>query len=133
MENLQIEETECTPEIFFDCENSVLEIRGVSYPENTAEFYGPVFFWLEEYFSQSESKNITVNIKVVYFNSNSWKVLVGLFELLNKAAFKGTNVTVNWVYDQDDEDILEYGNEFQEDHRGITFNFIQGETHYEIG
>lgn len=125
MKNFYIEATECTPEIFFDCENNVLEIRGFSYPENTTEFYGPVFFWLEEYFSQLDNKEITANIEIVYFNSNSWKVLMGFFELLNKAAVEGVDVTTNWIYDGDDDDILEYGEEFQEEHKGITFNFVQ--------
>lgn len=132
MKNLRIEATDCTPKIFFDCENNVLEIRGFSYPENTAEFYGPVFFWLEEYFSQLAGKEIIVNIAIEYFNSNSWKVLEGFFELLNQVADKGIDVMVKWIHDEDDEDILEYGKEFQEDHKGITFNFVQGERDYEI-
>ena len=129
MSNLLIEATECTPKIFFDCENSILEIRGISYPENTAEFYGPVFFWIEEYLSQLKNQEIAVNIVIVYFNSNSWKVLMGFFELLNKAAFKGIDITANWAYEEnDDGDILEYGKEFQRDYKGITFNFVQKET-----
>ena len=125
MKNFCIEATECTPKIFFDCENNILEIKGVSYPENTTEFYGPVFFWLEEYFSQLDNKEVTVNIEIVYFNSNSWKVLMGFFELLNKAAFEGIEVIANWIYDGEDDDILEYGEEFQEEYKGITFNFVQ--------
>jgi hypothetical protein len=125
VKNLHIEATESTPTIRFDWENNILEIKGVSYPENTTEFYGPVFFWLEEYFSQLDNKEVTANIEIVYFNSNSWKVLMGFFELLNKAASERVDVTANWIYDGDDDDILEYGEEFQEEYRGITFNFVQ--------
>jgi hypothetical protein len=131
VENFYIEATECTPEIFFDREHHRLEIRGSSYPENARAFYAPVFFWLEEYFSQlinAGGERVTVNIEIEYFNSNSWKVLVGFFDLLDKAALKGIQVTINWIYEEDDEDILEYGEEFQEDHPDMVFCFVQKEV-----
>ncbi len=43
MDNLRIEPTKYTPEIIFDAETNLLEIKGETYPENTAEFYAPVF------------------------------------------------------------------------------------------
>jgi hypothetical protein len=127
VKNLYIEATEATPEIFFDYEKNILEIKGVSYPENTAAFYGPVFFWLEEYFSQLENEEVTVNLEIVYFNSNSWKILVGFFELLDKIAGRGIDINVNWIYEEDDEDMLEYGKDFQEDHGMLAFNFVRKE------
>jgi hypothetical protein len=32
---------------------------------------------------------------------------------------------VNWVYEEDDEDALEFGEEFQEDLESVTFNLVQ--------
>ena len=128
MNNLLIEATEYTPKIFFDCENNILEIKGTSYPENASAFYAPVFSWLEEYFSQLNNEDVTVNIEIVYFNSNSWKILAGFFELLDKVALKGRDITVNWIYEEDDEDMLEYGKEFQEDYSGLVFDFVQEEA-----
>ncbi|GEM_PF-5897590 len=34
MENLKIKATNRTPDILFDCENDILEIKGKSYPSN---------------------------------------------------------------------------------------------------
>jgi len=39
MESLKIEATKCTPEVTFNAENNILDIKGDSYPENIAEFF----------------------------------------------------------------------------------------------
>ena len=124
MENLVFQETEYTPGIYFDSEQNVLEIKGKSYPENTTAFYAPVFSWLQEYFSQLKTDEITVNIEIVYFNSSSSKVLLDFFDSLQEVVFRGIQVVVNWLYEQGDDDMREYGEEFEADFRGITFNFI---------
>ncbi len=125
MEKLIIEATECTPTIFFDPTANVLDIQGISYPENTSAFYAPVFLWLEQYFVQLDDGDITVNIEIVYFNSGSSKILLDFFDQLDDAAFRGIDVTVNWMYEEGDEDMLEYGEEFLEDFRRLDFHFIQ--------
>ena len=125
MENLIIEATDYTPALSFDYHNNILEIRGISYPENTSTFYAPVFSWLEEYFSQLQGDQIIVNIEIIYFNSGSSKVLLDFFDLLDEAAFRGIKVTVNWVYEEDDKDMLEYGEEFMADFRRLEFHFVR--------
>ena len=125
MDNLLIEATENTPKIFFDYKDNTLEIKGTSYPENASTFYAPMFSWLEKYFSQKEDVDVTVNIEIVYFNSSSSRILVNFFDLLGEAVFKDLYITVNWIYEEDDEDMLEYGKEFQEDYAGLVFNFVQ--------
>lgn len=125
MKNLIIDATDCTPSIYFDAQEHLLEIRGTSYPENTAAFYAPVFSWLDEYFANIEEGDITVNVEIVYFNSGSSKALLEFFDLLDDAAFRGMGVNVNWIYEQDDEDMREYGEEFVEDFRRIGFHFVE--------
>ena len=49
-----MEATKSSPEIHFDYAQNILEIRGKSYPENTAELYGPVLAWMKEYLKQLE-------------------------------------------------------------------------------
>ena len=63
-----------------------------------------------------------VNIELYYFNSSSSKVLMNFFEVLDKAAEQGCNITVNWIYEEEDEDSLEFGEEFAEDVDHLTFN-----------
>ncbi len=125
MENLKLEATRYTPAISFDCERHVLEINGESYPENIAEFYAPVFSWVEEYLEQLEDQEVMVNMELIYFNSSSSKILLDFFELLEDASSNGKRITVSWIYEEEDEDTQEFGEEFQEDFESLKFNLVQ--------
>ncbi len=125
MDNLIIEATRYTPQISFLADKNTLEIQGETYPENTAEFYSPVFIWLEEYLDQLADQKVVVNMEIIYFNSSSSKVLMDLFDKLEEAVEKGKEISVNWYYDKDDESALEYGEEFQEDLEVLKLNLIQ--------
>lgn len=125
MDNLVIARTDSTPEIRFDISTRVLEVRGESYPENTAEFYAPVFEWIKACLEETSSQPITVNMEIVYFNSSSSKALMNLFDLLNAAVEEGKTISVNWIYDADNESALEYGEEFKEDVESLPFNLVE--------
>ena len=125
MENLIREATEDTPDIVFDCQQNVLEIRGVSYPEDTSEFYASVFAWLEEYFIQLSHAAVTVKIEIVYFHSGSTKVLLYFFDKLVEEAKTGTPITVQWIYQKDETDMRDYGEEFQRNFKALTFHFVE--------
>ena len=126
MENLVIEATKQTPKINFDVDNHILEFQGESYPENMAEFAAPIFSWLEEYLKQLQDQPVTVNIELVYFNSSSSKMLLDFFDKLEEeVAENGKNITVNWIYDADNDSAEEYGEEFQEDLESLTFNLVK--------
>jgi hypothetical protein len=128
MDNLKIDATKYTPEISFDCEKNLLEIKGESYPENIAEFYAPVFEWLEGYIEQlDDDAQVVVNMELIYFNSSSSKVLLDLFDLLEEAVNSGKHITVNWIYEKEDEDTLEFGEEFQEDFQSLTIHLVEKE------
>ena len=115
MDNLFIEATKYTPRIRFDAAKNILEITGETYPENTAEFYAPVFRWLNQYLSQLENEPVTVNLEINYFNSSSSKVLMDMFDKFEEVIKAGKRIELNWIYDKENESALEYGEEFQED------------------
>ncbi len=125
MDNLLIEATKYTPIISFNCETNILEIKGETYPENTAEFYSPVFEWLEEYLNQLQDQEVTVNLEIIYFNSSSSKVLMDLFDRFEESVIEGKKITINWIYDKEDESALEYGEEFQEDLEELKLNLVE--------
>lgn len=127
MDNLYIEATKYTPEIFFDFQHLTLSIKGESYPENTAEFYTPVFDWLNQFFELDTKGQITLNIEVVYFNSSTSKVLMDLFDQLEDSFRKGKDIVVNWIYLKEDDNILEYGEEFKEDLEDLPFHLVPTE------
>lgn len=128
MEKLEIKATKYTPEILFDCEANQLSICGKSYPENTAEFYAPVFKWLETYLEQLEDQAVRVDMEIHYLNSSSSKVLLDFFDLLEDATEDGKHIEINWIYEENDEDSREFGREFQEDFDTLNLNLIQKEA-----
>lgn len=116
------EATERSPEIRYDSLSRTLSVSGASYPEDVASFYGPVLAALSDVLKGLQREAVTVDLALVYFNSSSAKALMNLFMMLESAAEQGNQVTVNWFYAPDDETMKEFGEEFAEDIRFVTFN-----------
>lgn len=112
MEKINIEATPKTPSISFDFSNGILEIKGRSIPENSIEFYKPVVESLEKYGS-TPSSSTTVNIQLEYFNTSSSKCILDVFKKLEAIHKNGNQLVINWYYEQDDEDMLEAGEDYQ--------------------
>lgn len=121
MENLYIAPTPSSPQVDFKFDTRTLSLRGESYPENAAAFYGEVISRLKDYLAQQNGTHIEVNIALAYFNSSSTKMLFNLIAALNDAVEAGNRVTLNWYHDEDDDTILEFGQELSEDFPAIDF------------
>ncbi|HET6226696.1 MAG TPA: DUF1987 domain-containing protein [Bacteroidia bacterium] len=112
METISIEGTPKTPTITFDINKGFLEIRGRSIPENSIEFYKPLVDWLEKYASKPQNTT-NVNIQLEYFNTSSSKCILDVFKKLEAINKSGSQVVINWFYEEDDEDMLEAGEDYQ--------------------
>lgn len=113
MENFFLEGTNKTPQLDFNSNEGRFLIAGRSIPENSIEFYKPLFEWLDNYVSQAKSNTI-LDVKLEYFNTSSSKCLVEIFRKLETLQQKNDNVLINWYYEEDDEDMQESGEDFQE-------------------
>lgn len=112
MENLVIEGTPKTPTIKFSPEDGKLLIQGRSIPENSIEFYKPLVDSLEAY-AASPKEVTNVDIVLEYFNTSSSKCILDVFKKLEKINSDSDGVTINWHYEEDDEDMLEAGEDYQ--------------------
>ena len=112
MESISIEGTAKTPTIKFEVDKGFLEIKGRSIPENSIEFYKPLIDWLEKY-SLSPKVDTSVNIQLEYFNTSSSKCILDVFKKLESIHNKGGKIVINWYYEEDDEDMLEAGEDYQ--------------------
>ncbi len=111
MDSIIIEGTPKTPTVQFSAETGVLEIAGRSIPENAVEFYKPLVDWIGEYGSAAKD-NTEVNIRLEYFNTSSSKCILDVFKKLESINGQ-TNITINWYFEEDDEDMLEAGEDYE--------------------
>ncbi|MDG1262637.1 MAG: DUF1987 domain-containing protein [Flavobacteriales bacterium] len=108
MEDIRIEGTPKTPSVEFNTAGGSLEIKGRSIPENSIEFYKPLIEWIESY-AKAPQGNTVVNIQLEYFNTSSSKCILDLFKRLEVIS---KEITINWYYEEDDEDMLEAGEDY---------------------
>jgi hypothetical protein len=122
MDSYKLEQSPKTPFIHFNS-NGTLEMKGKSIPENTPVFFKPMFEWLDKYI-QTPSAQTVLNIQLDYFNTSSSKVIVDLFKKLEQIPKSGKGeAIINWLYSQDDVDMLEAGEDYQSIVK-IPFNLV---------
>ena len=122
MENLLLESTKKTPEVSFNADGKI-RISGRSIPEDATKFYDDLFEWVF-YYCQDPPESTTVDIELEYFNSGSSKALLHILRALKEVVKKGNKLTINWYYEEGDDDIMERG-EYYESILEVTFNFIE--------
>lgn len=123
MENLNIEGSPKTPTVKFDGAQGSLELKGRSIPENSVEFYHPLNEWIDNYGQHAKEKTI-IDIKLEYFNTSSSKCILDIFKKLESMNGNGTEVQVNWYFEEDDEDMEEAGQDYQAI-IGLPFNMVE--------
>jgi hypothetical protein len=122
MNNLLIESTKKTPEVSFNT-NGRLKISGRSIPEDPTVFYDQLFEWMY-FYCQEPSDVTTLDIELEYFNSGSSKAILHILRALVDISKKGKRLSVNWYYEEGDDDIMERG-EYYESILDFKFNFFE--------
>ena len=123
MESISIEGTSKTPTVTLDPQQGTIEIKGRSIPENSIEFYRPLVEWLDEY-AKDPQKKTTVNVQLEYFNTSSSKCILDIFKKLESLKKARNEVIINWYYEEDDEDMLEAGEDYESIIR-VPFKMIE--------
>lgn len=115
MDTLYLEATNDTPKIMLNQRTGIFELSGRSLPEDSSSFYEPVIEWVKEY-AKAPNESTLFSFKLKYFNSTSSKLIFNLLDILK--GIKG--IQVEWSYQQNDDDILDAGKEFEEE---LSFPF----------
>ena len=116
------------PAILCDADKGMIEIKGRSIIEDPLmEIYKDIFDWLELYKENYQTETI-VDIHLEYFNTSSSKCLLDIFKILQTLHLENdnANVAINWYYEENDDDMLEAGEDYQEMVK-IPFNLIEVE------
>jgi len=119
MNILFLEPTKDTPKIMLNKRDGIFELAGRSILEDANSFYDPIVEWLNTYAQQPNPSTIFA-FKLNYFNSSTSKMIYILLNVLKD--IKGAQV--EWCYNSGDDDILEAGQEFEEELE-MAFNYKQ--------
>lgn len=105
MEPIYYPPTNSTPEVRFTLDGKLL-IKGRSLPEDTAKFYDPIQDWIRE--CNFETACITICLD--YMNSSSSQQISKFLQLARENSLI-KECSVNWYYEEGDEDNLDFGKE----------------------
>ncbi len=116
MKAIFLQETKGTPRVEFNPNGNML-LSGKSLPEDPFSFYNPLLDWANE----CTAEKIILDLRLEYMNTSSSKQIFSL--LSNIADNKNiTSATVNWFYEEGDDDGYETGKEFESIVK-LPFNF----------
>jgi hypothetical protein len=130
MRKLIIDQTSNSPKVILDPENRIYEISGESRPPDVREFYDQILNWMDDFSLQlvkadAKTEPVVFTFNFEYFNSSSGKLILDICKVLARLNARGMNVTVNWLYEKDDVDMLAVGQEIS---RIVKFDFCYTET-----
>jgi hypothetical protein len=93
-------------------------MRGISTPEDVRAIYYPVIDWFRQYIDSllagitkpySYNYPLKFQVDLAYFNSSSAKFLYDIFLELKRLDSAKIPVAVEWIYDEEDPDLHEAG------------------------
>ena len=105
MDSLELEATQETPKIILDKHKEIIEIAGISVPEDVLKFYEPILKWLDEYILNPNEKTNVV-FKLEYFNTASSKLILDVLFKFKQLKEKGDDVLISWYHEEDDTDMV---------------------------
>jgi hypothetical protein len=106
------EELKNCPGITYYQETNLLELVGRSIPENPELIFRRLDEWITLHFEKN--KELDVNIQLEYINSGSSKYLYEILKRLTGFGRTGNNVKMKWLYEEDDEAMLELGEHYRD-------------------
>ncbi|MFW5793359.1 MAG: DUF1987 domain-containing protein [Bacteroidota bacterium] len=114
-----------TPEVLLDRKNGVMKFSGRSLPENAKSVYNDIKDWVHWY-SQDPLQGTHVIFSFDYFNTASSKMIMEVLDTIKIIEQKDNSLTIDWHYQEDDEDMFEAGEDFAEISE-LKFNFYSYE------
>ena len=106
------EELKNCPGIAYYPDTNKLELIGRSIPENPELIFHRLEDWLTIHFEKNNG--LDVNIQLEYINSGSSKYLYEILKRLTGYGRSGKLVKMKWLYEEDDEGMLELGEHYRD-------------------
>jgi hypothetical protein len=107
MIQLMIPATKYSPMVELTSEGE-LTIKGRSILEDPTPFYNEIVSGIKK----CSSKKFTLEIRIEYMNTSSTKHVLNLLKAVKDCYHTG-DVNIKWFYEEDDEDMLEIGKDYE--------------------
>ncbi|MFW5793360.1 MAG: DUF1987 domain-containing protein [Bacteroidota bacterium] len=115
-----------TPEVLLDLNDNacLIKLSGRSLPEDSRNFYTPIMDWIKKY-AETKLLDTKIVFQFEYINSSSSKLILELLDMIKQIFTKDKEdlLFIEWRYLEDDDDMLEAGQDFEE-RVGIDFKYI---------
>jgi hypothetical protein len=122
LDEFHLQDTPETPAIHLDKNKGEIKFSGRSMPEDARSFYAPIKEWIKNY-----SKNPVEGTHIVfvfeYFNTASSKMIMEVIETIKGITKKDPDLYAEWHYLEDDDDMLEAGEDYEEI-TGLKFEYV---------
>jgi hypothetical protein len=123
-DKIEIKGNQDTPTVIFDKDQLWFEISGRSFPADADGFFQPLIKWLDDYKKSGPKEMTVLNVKMDYFNTASAKMILDMFFKLEDFKDENLPVMIKWHYLEEDDDMLEAGEEFKEIVE-LDFEFVE--------
>lgn len=120
---LEKQKTGSTPYVLIDEEKGYMKLEGDSFHENVVGFFKDVNNWLSNYL-KTDFTRFTFDFQLVYFNSSTAKLLLNMLLELDEYASGDKKIIVNWITTEENDIIIECGEDFQEEVSNLEFNLV---------
>ena len=114
-----------TPYVCINYSTGHIEMKGVSHAENVFTFFNPIYEAIR-YFAIFPSTQIVADFSFEYFNTSSARSIFMILKEMKELQKRGRQLTINWHYEEGDDDMQETGEDFEE-LIGLKFNYIEVE------
>jgi hypothetical protein len=117
------EKTTSTPYILVEEKKQHMRIAGRCFHEKVADLFQEVNDWLSAYLA-TDFGSFTFDCEIEYFNSSTTKLLHNMLMKMDAHASATNKIVVNWRTSEDNEIMVECGEDFKEDVSNLEFNLI---------
>ena len=119
----KIEATAKTPKLKVNPEKGLIQLSGISIPEDPRAFYMKFLESVDAYIEAPTEKTL-VEFKLEYFNTSTTLILRNLLRKLSGLHGK-TDLQIRWFFEEDDEDMGEVGGELKVLFPNIDFQIVE--------
>ncbi len=128
MEPLIRQNTKSTPYVHFDAASGTYVIGGRSIPIDAEIFYKPILNWIDRYAESQPINKMELCLRFDFFNIASSKRILFIMYRLLEMRNQGWNISIKWMYERNDADMLEIGQDYSFMLDELPFTFEEFDT-----